>query len=847
MFDEIRNQCSSKLIIFFIFLFILGCNTSENKSTGQNTNLALEWGKHRLLSSLLEISEDSESILPENVLVRVKTIDADLPQIALKPEGYHILVRNGKITVTGFDAAGAMYGCLKLVKYIEERGIVPESYEFTDAPVMKLRGTCILLMKLGTYNYPITPEAFPFFYDKKLWLKYLDFLAENRFNYIAFWNGHPFDYFVKLDKYPEAQEGMKPGLIEKNHEMLTWLCEEGTKRNVRFLFQFYNIHTSVYFQKAHNLPEGISEPIPLLEDYTSYTIESFVKEFPQVGLYITPGEAINQEYTDQWINTVIFPAITRTGNTPPVFDRGWFFDLDHARKIVGNYPDLYFERKFNVEMIADTLPNPENKVWADLNGNLIVNIHMAANLEPFRWNPPSYIQKCMQNAHINGSNGLHLYPRKSWRWPYGSDLDASKLQWERDALWFEAWGRYAWNPYLNRSSEHKYWLNRLTVKFENKNAAKHFLSSFELGSDVLPALQRLLWLGHDNHTVLSAGAKLWHLENAEGIPFLPLKNSIRIPEYLRALKNRKTPIRDNPIEFLQIKRTEAQNSLREARLAARLASRNKPEAYSYQNDALATSLVIDFYYHKLQAAKFKIQYENNIDTEKNKRKFLTHLENSVDTFRELTDLTTKTYESLSDVPAKHPAKLKTCPYHWRDILPIFEKELEIYENETIRTLDSSFFKPSLIGLAGIWYSDPGLKIPVHPYATNTLRLDWSNPSEEMGRNWSARWFGFLLPLESGTVIMYCDSDRGLTVKSEEKVLLEWSGKKERKSVKIPLQKNNPYPIEIIYDHEGGEEGYLQIEWQRQGHKYSEHPPVLLLHSPAQKQQMDRVSILNELN
>jgi hypothetical protein len=805
----------------------------------------MEWGKQQLISTLRFHSNDNDSTILDKTIVRIKSKESDLPEEARRQEGYQIIVEKGKITITGFDAAGAMYGCLKLAKYINENGRIPENFQLTDAPVLELRGTCILLMKLGTYNYPITPETFPFFYDKELWLDYLNFLADNRFNYIAFWNGHPFDYFVKLDKYPEAQSGMEQELIEKNNKMLLWLCEEGSKRNIRFLFQFYNIHTSVYFQKAHNLPDEISKPSPLLEDYTAYTIETFVKAFPQVGLYITPGEAIDIEYTDTWINDVIFPAIRRTGKSPPVFVRSWGFDLDHAMKIVDHYPDLYFERKFNVEMIADTVSDPENRLWADLNGNFIVNIHMAANLEPMRWNPPTYIQKCMQNAQKNGSNGLHLYPRKSWRWPYGSDIDTSILQWERDDLWFEIWGRYAWNPYRDKVEEEIYWQNRLTMKFGNPDAARHFLSSFESGADVLPALQRLIWLGHDNHTVLSAGAKLWQLESAEGIPFLPLDNMMRIPDYLRILKKGTPNVRNNPIKLLEKKRLEGQRSYHRSMIAANLATRNQSEALSYQNDAHLTSLIVDFYTEKIQAIGYKSLYENNIDAEVNKQKFLTHIKSSVDVFRQMTSLTSKTYESLSDVPAKHPEKLKMCPYHWRDILPIYEKEYEIYRIDSNNIPDKSFFKPSHEGLAGIWYGDPGLKNPDNSYLTSQLQFDWSNMSGEFGRNWSVRWFGYIVPSKTENVIMECESDRGVTIKNGEEIVLVWSGTEATKSVQLNLVKDVPFPIEIIYDHEGGTEGYLKIQLLRYDQTDRDQTPLPLFHSPAQRQQMDRISILNE--
>ena len=98
-------------------------------------------------------------------------------------------------------------------------------------------------------------QGVPLLLRPALWTEYLDFLAENRFNYIAFWNGHPFDYFVKLDKYPEAQAGMEPGSAASGTTRCSmWLAKEAEKRNIWLMFQFYNIHTSVYFQKAHDLP-----------------------------------------------------------------------------------------------------------------------------------------------------------------------------------------------------------------------------------------------------------------------------------------------------------------------------------------------------------------------------------------------------------------------------------------------------------------------------------------------------------------------------------------------------------------------------------------------------------------
>jgi hypothetical protein len=612
--------------------------------------------------------EKLKAVLPaeSRASVRIAIDPARAPQ---KAEGYRLQATGSGIKVFGHDAAGAMYGTLDLARRIRTDQRPPANLDETGAPSLSLRGVCVFLMKLGTYDYPVTPQEFPFFYDRKLWLEYLDYLAANRFNYIAFWNGHPFDYFVRLPKYPEAQDGMEPGLLEKNHEMLMWLGKEAEKRNIWLMFQFYNIHTSVYFKKAHQTQYKNDTPTPLLADYTGYCIERFVSEFPSVGLYICPGEGLRLQYTDSWINDVILPAVKRTGKNPPIMIRAWGIDLPHMRKVAGNYTPLYTERKFNVEMIASTEIDPENADWARITGNHVVNIHCVGNLEPFRWSPPTYIQKIIQNSRRAGAKGLHLYPRKVWRWPYGCDrVPTPELQWNRDWMWFETWARYAWNADLDPAKEREHWIARLAEEY-GAAAAPHVLAAYEAAADVLPAIQRLIWMGNDNHTVVSSGIFLDQLEKAGGVPFLPLPGLIRIPRYLEALRAGANLDGETPTDLLAAKLREAEKAAAEAELASTSATRRKADAERIASDARAVALVARFYVHKMRAAEARARND--------RAQFVVWMDASLGDFRELTDLTRRTYESLSDVPMWYPARFKPdiCPYHWSDVLPYLEKEL----------------------------------------------------------------------------------------------------------------------------------------------------------------------------
>src|SRR5205823_10371247 len=129
------------------------------------------------------------------------------------PEGFLIQSDPERtIRIFGGDDSGALYGCLELAKIIHGTGKFPDTINIHDAPVFKLRGPCIGMQKTyilpgrRVYEYPYTPDLFPFFYDRAFWQEYLDFLAENRFNTLYLWNGQPFASLVRVKEYPYAQE-----------------------------------------------------------------------------------------------------------------------------------------------------------------------------------------------------------------------------------------------------------------------------------------------------------------------------------------------------------------------------------------------------------------------------------------------------------------------------------------------------------------------------------------------------------------------------------------------------------------------------------------------------------------
>jgi hypothetical protein len=253
-------------------------------------------------------------------------------------------------------------------------------------------------------------------------------------------------------------------------------------------------------------------------------------------------------------------------------------------------------------------------------------------------------------------------------------------------------------------------------------------------------------------------------------------------------------------------------------------------------------MVVRFYLAKLRAAAAKARMEGSEGSIKDQHTFISELEASVDIFRDLTELTYPIYKSISDVPANVPERLKVCPYHWTDILPLYERELQIYKEDFQLLKDPSFTVPSLPGLAGIRYADAGFLNPRKDYSLLTLEFDFSEMSNE--KSWSAEWFGYLKAPLSVKVIFYISSDRGAVLTVGNEAVIDWKDRSGEMQGEIEMKKGHYYPIHLAYDHAGGDSALLKIDWCLENSKRISIPPSVLFHSPAHKRQMDRIFILS---
>ena len=622
-------------------------------------------------------------------------------------EGFTIEKKGKKITITGNDGPGVIYGVNRLKEYY----LMNRSYEglssITEAPEMVLRGACVGLQKTvylpghRVYEYPYTPENFPWFYDKALWIKYLDMLAAGNMNTVYLWNGHPFASLVKLDDYPFAPE-VDDATMQKNQDMFSFLVDEADRRGIRVIQMFYNIILSKPFADHYGLKtQDRNRPItPLISDYTRKSIAAFVQKYPKVGFLVCLGEAMATIEDDvTWMKETIIPGIKdglkASGRTdePPIILRS--HDTDGPlvlKESLPLYPNIYTMSKYTGESLTTYEPGGP---WGETHRQLaeaapvhIDNVHILANLEPWRWSSPAFTQKTVQAMHrVHHSKGLHLYPQASyWDWPYTADklADGSRqLQIDRDWMWYKVWGRYAWNS--NRGEDKDYWLQQLSVYYGIKHdAARQILEAYDESGEIAPKLLRRFGITEGNRQTLLLGMKMSELVNPYKYTIYPGfyescgPQGEKLIEYVEKDWKHQPHEGELPLDIVNQCVAHGEKALA-AISSVNGVTRHSHEFLRLQNDMRCYDLFARSFRAKVLAAQQVLNYKwsKNVDY---LDAAVPLLEISLENWRKLAAVTGDTYlyaNSMQTAQRRIPVggdngNFKT----WTDMLPVYEEELE---------------------------------------------------------------------------------------------------------------------------------------------------------------------------
>lgn len=728
-------------IVFIVMtgLFFTACNqkdvkliSSESASNRalfgiENLSNFLTTKEFKVEKSLLaNFNQDEISVvvgeMTDSLFVAYLEKNQLKPSGYLKAEGYHIYKKGNTYVVAGADPSGALYGSLELKQQINKNGKLPESIDITDQPEMVMRGTCIGLQKpvylpgREVYEYPYTPESFPWFYDKELWAKYLDMMVENRYNALYLWNGHPFASLVKLEDYPYAVE-VDDVTFEKNREMFAFLTEEADKRGIWVIQMFYNIIVSKPFAEHNGLKtQDRSRPIiPVISDYTRKSIAAFIENYPNVGLLVTLGEAMNTIDDDvEWFTNTIIPGVQdglkKLGieKEPPIVLRGHDTEAGKVMEAaLPIYKNLYTMFKYNGESLTTYEPRDSwetnHRVLSDLGSVHISNVHILANLEPFRYGSPDFIQKSVKAMHtIQGANGLHLYPQASyWDWPYTADKTEERLlEMDRDRIWYKAWARYAWNSTRDRNEEIVFWSDELDDFYGCEGNGDNILKAYEETGEIAPKLLRTFGISDGNRQTLLLGMFMGQLVNPQKYNVYsnfwsssgPVKEVLQ--EYVAKEFKGEAHTGETPPQIIEQVVKHGELAVSAIEMVAPKVTKNRKEFERLKNDIYCYNAFANFFAEKVKTAILvqNYKYSNNIE---DLEAALPFLEKSMDFFNELVKITKDTYlyaNSMQTAQRRIPITgIDGTNKTWVEMQPHYQAELDNFKRnvEMLKTKGGS--------------------------------------------------------------------------------------------------------------------------------------------------------------
>jgi hypothetical protein len=508
--------------------------------------------------------------------------------------------------------------------------------------------------------------------------------------------------------------------------MYRWIAAECDKRGIWLVQMFYNILLSKPFAEKNGLETQLAAPVSIAADYTRKSIAEFVKQYPHVGLMVCLGEALQGiDNQKQWLCEVILPGIhdgmKQAGLTeePPVVIRTHATDLrKYIPDALAIYKNIYTEAKFNGESLTTWEPRGTwqevHQAMSKLGSTHLINVHILANLEPFRYGATSFIQKCVRAGRDRlGARGVHLYPLAYWNWPDAPDkTDPPLKQWRRDWIWFEAWARYSWNPDIDAAIDHAYWIGRLADMYGTPDTAEKILAAYNDSGECAPRLLRRFGITEGNRQTLSLGMTLSELTDPDKFRAFPelwesqSPPGERLQEYVKKESDKQPHEGETPVSIIAEVLDYSQKAVDEIDSAEGSVSKNKEEYGRLRNDVYCIRAMSQFYAAKATSAMLVLRFGYSHDIA-DMVKAEGELASSLEYFRTLTRLTTGKYRfansmqtSQRKIPVPGGANGKPANFLWSQLLPIYEKELADFRKKVsdlksgaVTSVDESTIKP----------------------------------------------------------------------------------------------------------------------------------------------------------
>ena len=527
------------LCIFLIYN-IIGCSDASNKiriytsSDLPQVSFALQDLKSAIGEEQVIIDDSKKA--ESNIVLLIDELEN------LKKEGFSIKRESNQIIVTGFDAAGLMYGTLELAEQVKINGL-DSIQEITRNPYMEMRGPKFNIpLDVRTPSYSDACDAgqnnIPVMWDFEFWKNYLDAMARYRYNYVSLWSLQPFPSLVKTPGYedialddvqrstgkweeiynlngigmgtPEILDN--PEIVKKitmDKKIAFWkkVMAYGKARNIDFHIITWNIF-DYGIQGKYGITDKIDNDIT--KDYFRKSIKQLFVTYPDLaGIGLTTGENMglhgtSAEQREDWAYDTYAKGILDAATEMP--DRQFtFIHRQHqtgAKEIAEKFKEVIDAE--NIEFLycfkyakahvysATQQPYYEKDNFVEDIGSM-KTIWGLRNDDTFyfRWGAPDFVREFIKNIPHEVARGIYF---GSDQWIWGRDFltknPETPNQLEVIKHWYQwmLWGRLSYDPTISNDT----FSDLLADRFPNIDAKKLF-SAWQNASMVYPVTTGFHW------------------------------------------------------------------------------------------------------------------------------------------------------------------------------------------------------------------------------------------------------------------------------------------------------------------------------------------------------------------
>lgn len=406
----------------------------------------------------------------------------------LSSEAFSVVINGKKISITGGDDRGMIYGSLSVAEDLRNGTRLENIQGRNEKPKYSLRAVKFDL-PWDTYRHSYALDLHEeTCKDVNYWKAFLDMMAENRLNSLSLWNLHPYTFMIRPKNFPEATPFNDQELKEWQN-LFHSIFQMAKERAIDTYIIPFNIFVSPEFSIAHNVNiDNLDhhffikgDTSALVKRYTRECVTQMLQEYPEItGMGLTLGEGMagmSPQQREDWMRETIIEGMRLTGRKLKLIHRIPFSSTTGSLGVTSIETEKLTRKAIDEEGEFSFLQTP---IYADLKYNWshahsspkLVKVHggklfdtyfkpepknykvtwTARNEDIFclRWGVPNFVRDHIaenSQSYVGGYFiGSETYiPAKDYFTKPGIKVDW-KYAFERQWLFYKIWGRLLYNP-----------------------------------------------------------------------------------------------------------------------------------------------------------------------------------------------------------------------------------------------------------------------------------------------------------------------------------------------------------------------------------------------------------------